>query len=229
MLKRKKDIIKVLLKENPRFQLKSGTEKLKSSEKLFWGGAKEINQLERVSHALSENTLRYINSIVKPDTVTLETGGGYSTIIFGVNSKRHICVNPDRTSNQLIIDFLEKYGYSIESLEFIELSSDIALPALKDIDKIDIALIDGNHSFPFPIIDWYYIDKYLIPGSKILIDDSQINSIKILCGYLKVEPAYKYIRSIGRCMVFEKISEVITMGWAFQEINKLELRKIFEI
>jgi len=212
-------LIDLLEMEKPMFQVKSGAKDFPSSERFFVEGAKHTTGFDRACHVVSKEVLRYLASIIKPNNVTLETGGGYSTVVFAACSLKHICVNPDITANEMIRSFLQKHGYACEHLEFIEDSSDKGLPTLNLEDKVNVALIDGNHSFPFPIIDWHYIDCFLKRGSKILIDDTHINSVKILSDFLLSESSYKYVTTIGKCTVFEKINDTRVIGWAGQGIN----------
>jgi len=209
-------LIELLEIEKPMFQVKSGTKEFPSSERFFVEGAKHTTDFARACHVLSKEVLRYLVSVIKPDNVTLETGGGYSTVVFAVCGCKHICVNPDITANEMIKSFLVRHGYAHDHLEFIEDSSDEGLPKLKLEEKVDVALIDGNHSFPFPIIDWHYIDGFLRKGSKILIDDTHINSVKVLSDFLSSEPSYRYVTAIGTCMAFEKIDDTRVIGWAAQ-------------
>ena len=212
-------LIELLEIEKPMFQVKSGIKEFPSSERFFVEGAKHTTGFARACHVVSKEVLRYLASIMKPNNITLETGGGYSTAVFAVCSLKHICVNPDITANELIKCFLQKHGYAYEHLEFLEDSSDKGLSKLKLEEKVDVALIDGNHSFPFPIIDWHYIDGFLRRGSKILIYDIHINSVKIVSDFLLSEPSYEYITTIGTCAAFEKINDTRVIGWASQGIN----------
>ena len=212
-------LIELLEREKPMFQVQSGTKEFPSSERFFVEGARSTARFARACHVVSKEVLKYLASITKPNSVTLETGGGYSTVVFAVCSHRHICVNPDVTANEMIMSFLQKHGYAHEHLEFMEDSSDRGLPRLELEESVDVALIDGNHSFPFPIIDWHYIDGLLRTGSKILIDDTHIKSVRIVSDFLLSEPSYKHITTVGTCTAFEKIDDTRVIGWADQRIN----------
>jgi len=39
---------------------------------------------------------------------------------------------------------------------------------------LDVGMIDGAHSFPMPIVDWYYVARALKVGGRLLIDDVPI-------------------------------------------------------
>jgi len=211
-------IVELLRKEKPMFHLESATQDMANVEEfLFKKGKTDTSRFARTSYPIDDDVLNYMSSIVNSHHVTLETGGGYSTIVFAAKSKKHICVNPDVTSNKLIKNWLQNKGYSIDKLCFIEDSSDKGLARLEFTDQVDVALIDGNHSFPFPMIDWHFIDGYLAIGSKLLLDDTQILSVRIVKEFLLSEPSYKHIDTIGRCTIFEKVKGTRTMGWLTQE------------
>ena len=215
-------VVNLLVSKKPEFQLKTGTTDIKSSEQYFLSGGRETAQAARASHSIAKPVLDYLASVVKPHHTTLETGGGYSTVVFGSKSKQHICVNPDITANGLIKDFLEQNKFSASSVTFVQESSDRGLAQLELNSTVDIALIDGNHSFPLPIIDWHFIDPLLSVGGKLIVDDTHINAVKVLTDFLDVEPSYKLIERLDRTLVYEKVTAQRTMGWADQPISKLE-------
>lgn len=221
------DIISLLEVENPKFHLESLTLKVPNAEDFFFkNGRAETNEFSRTSYAIGKDILKYIDSIVSKDTCTMETGGGASTVVFTVKSKQHTCINPDKTSNQLIKGWLDERGYDSTNLNFIEDSSDIGLAKLALSEKkpsIDVALIDGSHSFPFPVVDWHFIDTFLVMGGKLLVDDTQINSVRILTEFLELEPSYKKINEFGKCSVFEKTVAARSVGWIKQGINNRDL------
>ena len=212
------NIVELLKQERPMFHLESATKDMANVEDyLFKSGKTDTSRFTRTFYPLEDEVLNYMSSIVNSDHVTLETGGGSSTIVFASKSKKHICVNPDATSNKLIKSWLQSKGYSSDNLQFVEESSDTGLAKLEPSSQVDVALIDGNHSFPFPIIDWHFIDTHLTIGSKLLLDDTQILTVRIVEEFLLLEPSYQHIETIGRCAIFEKIKSTRTMGWLTQE------------
>jgi len=222
--------IELLGLHSPAFQLKSGTEQLKSSEHFFSRTSQRTDDIVRASHGCSPQLLKYISETVTRANITLETGGGWSTCVFAACAKKHICVNPDITANDLIRSFLQEHSVGIGELVFINDTSDMALPVLDKSCQIDFALIDGNHSYPIPILDWHYIDLHLKAGGIVLIDDTQIKSVGVLCDFLSTEESYNKITEIGTTAVYKKIADDRVWGWSDQMINKAKnqfLRRIF--
>ncbi|OGV69566.1 MAG: hypothetical protein A2283_02050 [Lentisphaerae bacterium RIFOXYA12_FULL_48_11] len=218
----KKKIIALLKEHSPAFQLQSGIQELPSSEGFLANGPRATDNLKRKSHASSLALLEYLTVIIKPGFVTLETGGGWSTCVFAACAARHICVNPDITANRLIQSFLDTHAVQHGNIEFANDTSDRALPRLfqTPTPSIDVALIDGNHSFPIPVVDWHYIDLVLRKGGILLVDDTNVKSVAVLCDYLSSELSYKKCKEIERTAVYEKIRENRVWGWADQGYNQ---------
>jgi hypothetical protein len=212
------DVVELLARERPSFQLQSGTAELHSTEELFRSGATVTEGLARANFGIGRAEAEYLASVVRPDMATLETGGGASTVVFASRARRHVCVNPDATANRLIREFMETHGLRTDGLEFVEESSDQALPNL-DPGPLDVAFIDGSHSFPLPIIDWHYIDPHLKVGGLLLVDDAGLNAVRMLCDFLDLDACHERIAGVGDCAVWRKTGERL-MGWGDQEINR---------
>ena len=213
------DALKVLADEQPQFQVASGSAEFRSSEAFFFdrGGA-DTAGLQRSSQALEDEGLRFLASTVSETDTTLEVGGGASTVVFASRARRHYCVNPDRTANELVGDFLDAHGFDRARVTFISESSDRALPELELGGSVQVALIDGNHSFPFAIIDWHYIEPHVAVGGLIMVDNRSINGVRVLCDFLDQEQSYRMRAMVGDCAVYEKLGPR-AMGWSGQGIN----------
>lgn len=213
-------VIGLLDQDAPTFQLKSGTESLRSSEQFLSSRAVRTDEIARGSNACSSRVLRYIAEITHRGCTSLETGGGWSTCVFAAVSGKHYCVNPDVTANEMIRGFLRDHSVRHGELVFLDAVSDSALPALDRTCVIDVALIDGNHSFPVPIIDWHYIDLHMKKGGLVLIDDTHIQSVRVLYDYLSTEDSYEKVKDIGALGVFRKTADQRVWGWGDQRFNQ---------
>jgi hypothetical protein len=218
------EIVELLQRLRPEFHLKSGRgTAVRSSEAFFVRGKKSTDGLQRACHAIGVATIDFLDRNLTATDSCIETGAGWSTIVFAAKTASHIAVNPDTTANALIREFLHANGIGHGRLEFLEDSSDIALPGLDKEARFDFALVDGNHSFPYPIIDWHYVEPHLSVGSRLLIDDTHIPSVKILYDILTRSGTYKLETMIGKCAVFTKINEVWEVGWKGQGYNKFHM------
>ena len=82
-----------------------------------------------------------------------------------------------------------------------------------------MALIDGNHSHPFPLLDFHYMDQLLEPGGRLLVDNTEIDAVQELTEYLEMEGAYEVERQIGNCAVYRKVADR-KFGWKSQAIRR---------
>ncbi len=224
--------LELLRIENPLFQLATGNADLPSSEDLFvaQGGA-DTRRFPRASAALPADSLAAVHRLLSPEQSTIEIGGGQSTVVFASTVARHVCVNPDRTANELVREFLERHGIWRDNVEFLGESSDTALPGLEAPGGFDVALMDGNHSFPFPMLDWHFIDRHLHRGSTLIVDNVEINAVRILTEYLDGEPAYRLIERVREshrydCYIYEKVRDRVVSGWNAQAINRTTLASL---
>ena len=213
------DVLKILAEKRPQFQLASGAKGLRSSEAfLYDAGGVNTAGLNRSSQALQDEGLRFLASQVASNATTIEVGGGASTVVFASRAKYHYCVNPDRTSNGLIVEFLDANGFDSSRVVFVSAPSDRGLPGLKIDGTIQLALLDGNHSFPFPMLDWHYIDPHLAVGGLLMVDNRSINTVRMLCDFLDRDSSYRFRIQLAECSVYEKVAQRV-MGWGDQAIN----------
>jgi len=47
-------------------------------------------------------------------------------------------------------------GIDLSNLTFVNKPSEQYLPAVIQDGALDVVLIDGKHTFPWPMIDWHY-------------------------------------------------------------------------
>ncbi len=225
-------VLALLAREDPHFQLRTGHANLPSSERLFAErGGTDTRHFERASAALPKDSLAAVAALLGEDQHTIEIGGGQSTVVFASKVADHVCINPDRTANELVRSFLEEHDLWRDNVAFRGESSDAVLPGLDAPQGFDVALMDGNHSFPFPMLDWHFLDRHLRRGSFLVIDNVEINAVRMLTSYLDREPAYRRVRSVRGshrydCYVYEKLQDRVVAGWNDQAINRSTLASL---
>ena len=156
--------------------------------------------------AIQTHVLEWLAENLPPDAETLETGCGYSTVIFACLANNHISISPFTEEHDVIKLWCKKNGIHTKHINFIPKSSQDAVHNLKQ-NELDFILIDGDHAFPAPFIDWYYTADMLKVGGYIAVDDTQIPTGKILRDFLSEEyTRWKLIYEQGNTSIFTRIS-----------------------
>ena len=166
----------------------------------------------RASWAISEAVLRFLDENLESSFHTLETGAGFSTVVFAAKSARHTSVVPSHDEVERIREYCGAHGISTENLEFHVEKSEVALPRL-DPTELDLVLIDGSHSFPSPFIDWYYTASRLRVGGFLIIDDTQLWTGHVLKRFLEAEPGWTLCSDpVGIAAAFVKEAPTPELG-----------------
>jgi precorrin-6B methylase 2 len=140
-------------------------------------------------------TLRSIDDSVSAGDVTIETGVGASTVVFAAGGASHTAISPDPREHELVRDYCRRIGVDDDRLTFIAGSSEDVLPSLLSRERtLDVAFIDGAHSFPFPEVDWCYITRSLKAGAALVMDDITIPTVKPLFDHMSLEPNWRLDR-----------------------------------
>jgi predicted O-methyltransferase YrrM len=138
------------------------------------------------------STLSAIRDIVRPNNVTLEVGAGVSTVIFAAAGAKHTAISPDPEEHKLIREYCQQIGVNDSQITFLEGFSDDILPRHLSRERtLDVAMVDGAHSFPIPVVDWYYVARSLKVGGKLLIDDVPIPATMPAFRYMSLESHWR--------------------------------------
>ena len=133
---------------------------------------------------------------------TLETGVafGLSTLAIcevleqtGKHGACHYGVDPDQLTvhGGAAIQNLRRAGLG-HLFELCEGPSHLMLPRLLEKGIVlDLAFIDGWHTFDYTLLDFFYIDKMLRPGGVLLLHDCNWRSKVKVIGYIRTHRKYK--------------------------------------
>jgi predicted O-methyltransferase YrrM len=141
--------------------------------------------------------IRYLAEIVKDDHLTIETGGGHTTVLLAALSRHHTCVTPDTKSIESIKGYMEKVGIPQDKVSFFPEPSEIALPKIELPEKLDFAYIDGNHAYPIPAIDWHFIDLHMKVGGIIGLDNAEIPAVHEVGVFMEQNKSYRWIKTLA--------------------------------
>jgi predicted O-methyltransferase YrrM len=137
---------------------------------------------------------------VRP-TTSLEVGFAYgvSTLfICEALSKigkpaKHIVVDPFQFSEWRGIGLrnVKCAGYGT-FLELCEERSEVALPQLlRENTALDVAVIDGWHTFDHALVDFFYVNKMLRVGGVVVLDDSSMPAVGKLVDHILTYGCYR--------------------------------------
>jgi hypothetical protein len=148
---------------------------------------------------------------------TLETGCGQSTLACLQAGCIHEAITPSAEEIASILQVAEQRSLDLNLVRFHQgLSQDI-LPHLKGHEDLDVAIIDGGHGFPLPGVDWLYMAPRLKVGGKMLIDDVDLWTGKILLDVLRREPGWHVNKILhGRTAIVTKIAPFVARDWRQQ-------------
>lgn len=170
-----------------------------------------VGQTGTQNYGIAEAVLRWMFKNLEPGSVTLETGCGYSTIVFAMIGAHHTAISPIPQEHDLIKKWCEGHGVPVGNIEFIASISQDVIPSLyppgNHKQDLDMVLIDGCHAFPAPFIDWYYTADRIKAGGYLIVDDTQLITGAILRDFLRVETErWKWVTDIGKTVIFQRLS-----------------------
>jgi hypothetical protein len=176
---------------------------------------------------LSPEVIQWIAETLPESAVTLETGCGYSTIVFAICGARHVAVAPDYQQHRRILRWCGDHGVPCDALRLVDARSQDVLPAMP-LPALDLVLIDGCHAFPAPYMDWYYTAEKIKEGGFVVVDDCQLLTGKVLAEFLDSEKGrWTLHRWIGKTAIFRKITSgpvVAGIEWIDQPYCKTRVQ-----
>lgn len=183
--------------------------------------------------SLSDDVLQWLFETVAEGQRTLETGCGYSTLIFALKGAEHTVISPVAEEHQRIRSWGEAHGVDFSKVRFVAAKSEDVLPKLGP-EPLDIVLIDGWHAFPAPFIDWFFTCSKLAVGGRMIVDDTQILACRVLRDFLEKEAGRWSLECrFNRTDIFRKLQEQMFEGdWREQpwgEMPVLSLRDRFHL
>jgi hypothetical protein len=167
-----------------------------------------------IAHRLAE----FLDQHVERGFVTLETGSGLSTLVIlrrGV--ARHIAITPETDEFAVIREFCAQHDIPTAAFEPVPRGSEEFLPSTS-LPALNLVLVDGNHAFPLPFIDWYYTADQLVVGGLMIIDDIQLITGRLLADFMDADPKWeRVLYEERRFAVFRKVQHPIHKGgWTGQ-------------
>lgn len=161
------------------------------------------------SWGLAWAALDWLGHTVQPGMATIETGSGSSTIVFAARGARHEAVTPDPGEERRIRATCDALGIGHAGVAFRIGPSHEVLPALEP-RPLDLALIDGAHGFPYPLVDWWEISRRIKVGGVVLLDDAYMPPVGMIVDALRHDPCWRIEGAVGyRTVIVRRVAEGI--------------------
>ncbi len=174
--------------------------------------------------SLSGAALERLAAEVDDTTVSAETGCGLSTILLGSTSAQHHCFTLLDSERTRIAETADRLGIGLRNVQFHIGDSVTTLPPA-DLPTLDLAVVDGGHAFPYPVVDWLFLARPLRVRGLLGIDDSWIPSVRSLTAFLDAEAEWQLVSADGRTNWYrrgpaETSPSVYPDRWDAQGINR---------
>jgi hypothetical protein len=154
-----------------------------------------------------------------------ETGCGATTLLLSHLSEHHTV-------------FALDFGGSVENVRrspllraaavcFVEGPSQRTLPVHSFSGKLQLALIDGPHAYPFPDLEYYFLYPHLDAGALLVLDDIHIRSVHNLFEFLKQDEMFRLDQVVRSTAFFTRTDapafDPLGDDWHRQKYNQRTL------
>ncbi len=157
---------------------------------------------------------------------SVETGAGASTLLFSHLSECHTVFALDDGSGS-IRRVRSSLLFHAATTTFVEGPTQRTLPVHSFTGKLQAALLDGPHAFPFPQLEYYYIYPHLEENALLVLDDVHIPSSHQLYRFLKEDEMFEFLELVDRAAFFRRTAAPVFDpwgdGWWMQGYNKRTL------
>lgn len=155
-----------------------------------------------------------------------ETGSGASTLLFSHFSGQHTVFADDAGSGSVRnveASTLLRPGV----VRFIEGPTQRTLPSHPFPSRLQAALLDGPHAYPFPDLEYYFLYPHLDPGALLIVDDIQIRSVHNLFEFLRRDRMFRLDEVVHTTAFFTRTNastfSPTADNWWEQEYNRRPL------
>jgi len=164
---------------------------------------------EPVNWQLGDGLLRWLARHLPDAPTTLETGCGYSTIAFAALSRAHTVVSPIAAEHDRVRDWCAAHDVDTSHVRFVPEGSERWLPRTAiagELEPLDVVLVDGDHAYPIPSIDWFYSAGALDVGGLMIVDDVSIRACGDLRRFLEGEAGrWEVLATVDDATIFRKL------------------------
>jgi Methyltransferase domain len=160
-----------------------------------------------VDYGINPYLIAFLRRHLTAGERTIETGSGISTLIFLLMGSEHTAISPDPEEPDRIRAYCAQHGIPSDRYTPIVGGSETVLPALPRTPPFDVAFIDGNHSFPAPAIDWFYLTRVLKKNAILIVDDLQLWPCRMLADFMDEEEVWERLARSERAAAYRLLDE----------------------
>lgn len=167
--------------------------------------ARLVAEINGGIHEEEAELLARVTSDVNP-RCSLEVGLGYGFSALTICAagkrpaaeRRHVAIDPHQSSywKRVGVRHLVEAGFG----NMINLREDLSFRVLPELEreglKIDLAFIDGWHTFDFAFVDFFFIDKLLVENGVVIFDDADWASIRPIIRYAVTNLFYEVVATL---------------------------------
>jgi Methyltransferase domain len=190
---------------------------------------RELFQLPAYWHAagtLTPQALRAIamHAACRDVQHSVETGAGKSTILFSYMSADHKVFVREPREDDSVTRVRESPLLRLDRVEWIFGPTQRTLPRYQFSHRLQLALLDGPHGYPFPELEYYCLYPHLDEDALLIVDDIHIPTIFRLFAFLLEEPMLELLEVAGTTALFRRTSaplfDPFGDSWWQQEYNQ---------
>jgi hypothetical protein len=156
-----------------------------------------------------------------------ETGCGATTLLLSHLSESHKVFALDIGNS--VSSVRRSAMLRPEAVTFIEGPTQRTLPEHHFSGKLQLALIDGPHAYPFPDLEYYFLYPHLDTGALLILDDIQIRSIHNLFEFLRSDSMFRLEEVVRATAFFTRTGapafDPMGDGWQEQGYNARTLMR----
>ena len=199
-----------------------------------------INQIEALPvdwHAVGSVTGNVLRAIAQhAERIggvrnSAETGAGKTTLLFSHLSANHLvfAIDEGKSLSQVRNSPL----FKAHDVTFIEGLTQETLPAYHFQHKLQFALIDASHAYPFPDLEYFYFYPQIESGGLLLVDDIKIPTVRRMFEIIQADEMFRLLEVVDHNMAFFQRTEVPCViltggGWCSQGYNRAYYQRIYD-
>lgn len=168
---------------------------------------------------------------IGPIRHSVETGSGATTLLFSHLSADHRVFAVDGGNS--ISEVRKSPLFKSENVTYVEGFTQVTLPNYTLPNKVQIALIDGPHGYPFPDLEYFYFYPIIETGGLLVVDDIPIPTIARMFDIIKADDMFELLDIVNDKMAIFKRTSAATIdphsdSWFLQGYNRAHYKKLTE-